>query len=54
MLIAYTSDNVGLQNVTEIKRVRVSCCLISNRMTQTIRDHKNGNRPPLTTRKFER
>jgi len=42
--------NVGLQNVIEIKGVHVTCCLISNWMTQTIRSHKNGNRPPLTTK----
>lgn len=40
MLIAYTAENVGLQNVTKIKGVNITCCLISNRMTQTIGSHK--------------
>jgi hypothetical protein len=54
MVIAYTPGNVGLQNVTKIKGVHVTCCLISNRMTQTMRSHKNSNRPPLATKQFER
>jgi len=40
MLIAYTTENVGLQNVTEMKGAHVTCCLISNRMTQTMGSHK--------------
>lgn len=48
MLIAYTPENVGLQNVTEITGGHVTCCLISNRMAQTLRSHKNAIRP-LTT-----
>jgi hypothetical protein len=39
----HTRKYVGLQNVTEIKGVRVTCCLISNRMTQTMRTHKNAD-----------
>jgi len=50
MLIAYSPENVDVQNVTEMKGVHVTCCLVSNRMTQTMRNHKNGKRPPLTTK----
>jgi len=50
MLIAYTPENVCLQNITEIKGVHVTCRLISIRMIQTMRSHKNAIRPPLTTK----
>jgi hypothetical protein len=40
MLIVYTPENVALQNVTEIKGVHVTGCLISNRMIQTMQSHK--------------
>jgi hypothetical protein len=54
MVIAYTPENVRLQNVTEIKGGHVTCCLISNTMDQILRSHENAIRPALTTQKLDR
>jgi hypothetical protein len=54
MVIAYTPENVRLQNVTEIKGGHVTCCLISNRMNLILRSHENAIRPALTTQKLDR